>query len=128
MVLLNRLVVFLLFVGLSAAAAGGPDSLYRQKMELGRRAQIAGRSEEALRQFELAEQLANHYSMYAAMCEVRMEIGEVVYDHGNYDSALVYFKDAERLAEEHGLSDSRAYALYYVGKYLETKGNFKDAS
>ena len=125
------LVLALLGAGLSgqtAFAADGPDSLYRQKMALGRQAQVAGRSEEALRQFELAEQLANHYSMYAAMCEVRMEIGEVIYDRGNYDSALVYFRDAEKLAEDHGLSDSRAYALYYVGKYLETKGNFKDAS
>jgi signal transduction histidine kinase len=128
--LLNRLFVVLglALPAFTVLAGEGPDSLYRQKMALGRQSQIAGRSEEALRQFELAEQLANHYSMYAAMCEVRMEIGEVVYDHGNYDSALVYFKDAERLAEEHGLSDSRAYALYYVGKYLETKGNFKDAS
>ncbi len=120
--------LFLLGAGFSGFAADGPDSLYRQKMAMGRQAQISGRSEEALKQFELAEQLANHYSMYADMCEVRMEIGEVIYDHGNYDSALVYFKDAERLAELHGLSDSKAFALYYVGKYLETKGDFKDAS
>jgi signal transduction histidine kinase len=123
---------FALFVlvgaGSTGFAAGGPDSLYRQKMVLGRQAQIAGRSEDALQQFGLAEQLANHYCMYAEMCESRMEIGEVIYDHGNYDSALVYFKDAERLAELHGLDDPKAFALYYVGKYLETKGKFKDAS
>ncbi len=130
MALLNRLfaVLGLVLAGLTVLGAVGPDSLYRRQVALGRQAQVAGRSEDALKQFELAEQLANHYSMYAAMCEVRMEIGEVIYDHGNYDSALVYFRDAERIAEEHGLSDSKAYALYYVGKYLETKGNFKDAS
>ena len=130
MALLNKFlaVLGLVLAGLSALGAVGPDSLYRRQLALGRQAQVAGRSEEALKQFGLAEQLANHYSMYAAMCEVRMEIGEVIYDHGNYDSALVYFRDAERIAGEHGLSDSKAYALYYVGKYLETKGNFKDAS
>src|SRR5580698_5377798 len=126
MALLNKLfaVLGLVLAGLSALGAVGPDSLYRRQLALGRQAQVAGRSEEALKQFGLAEQLANHYSMYAAMCEVRMEIGEVIYDHGNYDSALVYFRDAEKLAEDHGLNDSRAYALYYVGKYLETKGDF----
>ncbi len=132
MALLNKvylvLALALLAGGLSVLGAVGPDSLYRRQLSLGRQAQVAGRSEDALKQFGLAEQLANHYSMYAAMCEVRIEIGEVIYDHGNYDSALVYFRDAERIAEEHGLSDSKAYALYFVGKYLETKGNFKDAS
>jgi signal transduction histidine kinase/tetratricopeptide (TPR) repeat protein len=108
--------------------AQGPDSLFRQRMILGRQQQIGGHTEEALRLFGQAEQLAHHYSLYAELCEAKIKIGEVIYDHGNYDSALAYFMEAERLADVHELEPSRAYALYYIGKYQETRGNFKGAS
>jgi len=108
--------------------AQGPDSLFRRYMGQGEQEQIGGHAEDALRFFGQAEQLAQHYSLYAAVCEAKVNIGEVIYDRGYYDSALTYFTDAERLADIHGLAASKAYALYYIGKYRETTGNFKDAS
>ena len=110
------------------ANAQSPDSLIRRSMVLGRQEQIGGHAEDAVRFFGQAEQLAQQYSLYVALCEAKIKIGEVIYDRGNYDSALTYFTEAEKLADAHGLAASKAYALYYIGKYRETRGDFKDAS
>lgn len=104
------------------------DSLFRERMALGRMEQIKGHSDSALRQFGLAEALADSNGLYSGSCDARIKIGEIVYDHGNYDSALIWFKEAQRIADAHALPASRAYALYYIGKYKETKGRFKEAS
>ena len=86
------------------ADAQSPDSLIRRSMVLGRQEQIGGHAEDAVRFFGQAEQLAQRYSLYAALCEARIKIGEVIYDRGNYDSAFTYFAEAEKLADAHGLS------------------------
>lgn len=121
-------VVLVLLGAAGVVHAQSPDSLFRRSMVLGRQAQIGGHAEDAVRFFGQAEQLAQRYSLYAALCEAKIKIGEVIYDRGNYDSALTYFMEAEKLADTHGLAASKAYALYYIGKYRETRGDFKDAS
>jgi signal transduction histidine kinase len=121
------LVVVLVFA-VGTAHGQGPDSLFRRYMGQGEREQIGGHAEDALRFFGQAEQLAQRYSLYAAVCEAKVNIGEVIYDRGYYDSAFTYFTEAEGLADAHGLAASKAYALYYIGKYWETMGDFKDAS
>jgi tetratricopeptide (TPR) repeat protein len=126
--LLNKIGIVVLVFALGTVHAQSPDSLFRRSMVLGGQEQIGGHAEDALRYFGQAEQVAQRYSLYAALCEARIKIGEIIYDRGNYDSALTYFTEAEKLADAHGLAPSKAYALYYIGKYQETKGDFKNAS
>lgn len=88
---------------------------------------IEGETEQALKYYSEAYELALKNQLQFDVCKITIEIGKIYYNWGKYDTALEYFQKAIDIAKKNNEKQLTSQALYYMGKYYHTKGNFDEA-